>query len=125
MPRNRNRQLSFRLTEKEFVAFEKKRAVTGLSKTEFLLKLLKSSKIQVFQFSDTIKTLHGELRKIGVNINQIAYLVNTGRDVKAKYELHRMSRQYEEVLDRLKHFLDAPLVNAQIISEDELCRSET
>lgn len=123
MPRNRNRQLSFRLTEKEIFAFEKKRAATGLSKTEFLLKMLKSSKIQVFQFGDSIKNLHYELRKIGVNINQIAYLVNIGHDVQAKYELHQMSRQYEETLDRLNHFLDAPLVNAQIISED-VCRSE-
>lgn len=118
MNRIRNRQLSIRLSEKEISLFERKCAATGLSKTEFLLKLLRSSKIQVFQFSDTIKTLHGELRKIGVNLNQIAYLVNIGHDVQAKYELHQMSRQYEEVLDRLKHFLDAPLVNAQIISED-------
>lgn len=125
MPRNRNRQLSIRLSEKEIAMFERKCTATGLSKTEFLLKLLRSSKIQVFQFSSMIKTLHGELRKIGVNLNQIAYLVNIGHDVQAKYELHQMSRQYEEVLDRLKHFLDAPLVNAQIISEDELCHSET
>lgn len=124
MPRNRNCQLSLRLSEKELELFERKRAATELSKTEFLMKLLKPAKIQVFQFSDTIKALHGELRKIGVNLNQIAYLVNIGHDVQAKYELHQMTRQYEEVLDRLKHFLDTPLVNAQIISEDELCHSE-
>lgn len=124
MPRKRNCQLSFRLTEKEIAAFEKKRAATGLSKTEFLLKLLKSAKIQVFQFGDSIKDLHYELRKIGVNINQIAYLVNIGCDVQAKYELHQITRQYEETLDRLNHFLDAPLVNAQIISED-ICPSGT
>lgn len=123
MPRNRNCQLSFRLTEKEIAAFEKKRAATGLSKTEFLLKMLKSSKIQVFRLGEPVKDLQHELRKIGVNINQIAYLVNTGRDVQAKYELHQISRQYEETLDRLNHFLDAPLVNAEIISED-VCRSE-
>ena len=124
MPRNRNCQLSLRLSEKEFALFERKYAATGLSKTEFLMKLLKSAKIQVFQFSDTIKTLHSELRKIGVNLNQIAYLVNIGYDEQAWSELRQMSRQYEEVLDRLKHFLDAPLINVQIISEDELCHSE-
>ena len=124
MPRNRNCQLSFRLSEKELALFERKHAATELSKTEFLMKLLKSAKIQVFQFSDTIKALHSELRKIGVNLNQIAYLVNIGYDEQARSELHQMSRQYEEVLDRLKHFLDAPLINAQIISEDELCHSE-
>ena len=124
MPRNRNCQLSFRLSEKELELFERKRAATEFSKTDFLLKLLKSAKIQMFQFSDTIKTLHSELRKIGVNLNQIAYFVNIGHDVQAKYELRQMTRQYEEVLDRLKHFLDAPLVNAQIISGDEICHSE-
>ena len=124
MPRNRNCQLSFRLSEKELELFERKRAATDLSKTEFLMKLLKSAKIQVFQFSNTIKTLHGELRKIGVNLNQIAYLVNIGYDEQARSELHQMSLQYEEVLDRLKHFLDAPLVNAQIISGGEECPVE-
>lgn len=124
MPRNRNHQLSFRLTEREFTAFEKKRTASGLSKTEFFLKLLRSAKIQVYQFADSVKVLHDELRKIGANINQIAYLVNTGRDVQAKYELHQISRQYEETLARLNHFLDAPLVNAQIISED-VCHSGT
>ena len=124
MNRKRNRQLSIRLSEKEMSLFERKRAATGLSKTEFLLKLLKSAKIQVFQFSDTIKTLHGELRKIGVNLNQIAYLVNIGQDEQARRELGQMSREYDEVLDRVKHFLDAPLVNAQIISGGEVCPSE-
>lgn len=124
MPRNRNCQLSFRLSEKEIAAFKKRRIASGLSKTEFLLKLLRFSKIQVLRFGDSVKDLHYELRKIGVNLNQIAYFVNIGHDIQAKYELHRMSRQYEEVLDRLKHFLDAPLVNARIISEDKLCRSE-
>ena len=124
MPRNRNCQLSIRLSEKELALFERKRAATELSKTEFLLRLLKSAKIQVFQFSDTIKTLHSELRKIGVNLNQIAYLVNIGYDEQARSELHQMSRQYEEVLVRLKHFLDAPLVNAQIILGGEKCPSE-
>lgn len=124
MNRKRNRQLSIRLSEKEISLFERKRAATGLSKTEFLLKLLKSAKIQVFQFSDTIKTLHGELRKIGVNLNQVAYLVNIGHDERARFELNQMSREYEEVLDRVKHFLDAPLVNAQIISGGEVCHSE-
>ena len=125
MNRKRNRQLSIRLSEKEMSLFERKRAATGLSKTEFLLKLLRSAKIQVFQFSDTIKALHGELRKIGVNLNQIAYLVNIGHDERARFELGQMARQYEEVLDRVKHFLDAPLVNAQIISGGEVCPSET
>ena len=125
MPRNRNHQLSFRLTESEFAVFEKKRIASGLSKTEFFLKLLKSARIQVFQFGESIKNLHHELRKIGVNINQIAYLVNIGHDVQAKYELHQITRQYEETLDRLNHFLDAPLVNAQIISEGVECCSGT
>ena len=124
MNRKRNRQLSIRLSEKEISLFERKCAATELSKTDFLLKLLKSAKIQVLQFSDIIKTLYGELRKIGVNLNQIAYLVNIGYDEQARSELHQMSQQYEEVLDRLKHFLDAPLVNAQIISGGEVCPSE-
>lgn len=135
MNRTRNHQFSIRLTADELALFEKKRTVSGLSKTDFFLKMLRSTKVQVYWFSEAIRILYTELRRIGVNLNQIAYLVNIEHDSEAKYQLHQMNHQYAAVLDRLKHFLDHPLVNAYIIKADELsdlnplggesCRSET
>ena len=64
-----------------------------------------------------MKILYNELRRIGVNLNQIAYLANIGRDHEFKSELYRMSEAYFSVMDRLKSFLEKPLVNAYIIEE--------
>lgn len=115
--RSRNNQLALRLSDNEMEMFNKKQSASKLSKTDFLVKLLKNSVIKVYCFNDTIKIVFNELRKIGVNLNQIAYLANIGRDYEFKSELARMSQAYYEVIDRLKGFLEKPLVNAYIINE--------
>ena len=115
--RSRNNQLALRLSDSEMEMFNRKQNASGLSKTDFLVKMLKSSVIKVYSFNDTIKILFNELRKIGVNLNQIAYLANIGRDYEFKSELARMSQAYYDVIDRLKGFLERPLVNAYIINE--------
>lgn len=115
--RSRNNQLALRLSDNEMEMFNKKQSASKLSKTDFLLKLLKNSVIKVYCFNDTIKIVFNELRKIGVNLNQIAYLANIGRDYEFKSELARMSEAYFSVMDRLKSFLEKPLVNAYIIDE--------
>ncbi|MCR5141239.1 MAG: MobC family plasmid mobilization relaxosome protein [Ruminococcus sp.] len=51
-----------------------------------------------------------ELRKIGVNLNQVAYLVNIMQDGEALRELHRMQDGFCAAMDRLSRFLDKPLV---------------
>lgn len=115
--RSRNNQLALRLSDNEMEMFNKKQSASKLSKTDFLVKLLKNSVIKVYCFNDTIKIVFNELRKIGVNLNQIAYLANIGRDYEFKSELARMSEAYFSVMDRLKNFLEKPLVNAYIIDE--------
>ena len=97
--------------------FNRKQGASGLNKTDFLVKLLKNSVIKVYCFNDTIKILFNELRRIGVNLNQIAYLANIGRDYEFKSELARMTQAYYDVIDRLKGFLERPIVNAYIINE--------
>lgn len=115
--RSRNNQLALRLSDNEMKMFNKKQSASKLSKTDFLVKLLKNSVIKVYCFNDTIKIMFNELRKIGVNLNQIAYLSNIGRDYEFKSELAQMSEAYFSVMDRLKSFLEKPLINAYIIDE--------
>ena len=115
--RSRNNQLALRLSDNEMEMFNKKQNASKLSKTDFLVKLLKNSVINVYCFNDTIKIVFNELRKIGVNLNQIAYLANIGRDYEFKSELARMSEAYFSVMDRLKSFLEKPLLNVYIIDE--------
>lgn len=110
MNRSRNIQFNIRLTEKELAAFERKRAISGLSKTDFFMKLVRGSNIRVYRFDNEVKTVMHELRKIGVNLNQVAYLVNIMQDGQALKELHNMQDSFCMAMDRLSKFLDKSLV---------------
>ena len=110
MNRNRNIQFNIRLTEKELAAFEKKRAASRLGKTEFFVRLVSNSIIKVYRFDDEVREIMHELRKIGVNLNQVAYLVNIMQDGEALKELRRMQESFCNAMDRLSKFLDKPLV---------------
>lgn len=115
--RKRNNQFSVRLSDEELALWNKKQNASGLGKTEFFVKLLRSKKVQVYRFNDTIDLLYKELRRIGVNLNQLAYLANSGRLQEAVFGLNRMQEEYISVMDRLVMFLEKPLVNAHIIDE--------
>lgn len=109
--RNRSYQLAVRLSDSELAMFNKKQAASGLNKTDFLVKLLKGSKVTAYHFTDDVKCLCDELRKIGVNLNQIAYLVNIGRHTEAEGEILRMRTAYFNIFDKVSAFLDKPSVH--------------
>ncbi len=111
--RSRNNQLAVRLSDSELALFQKKQAASGLNKTDFLVKLLKGSKVTAYRFTDDVKQLCGELRKIGVNLNQIAYLVNIGRHTEAEGEILRMRTAYFNIFDKVSSFLDKPSVHIE------------
>ena len=121
--RSRNNQFALRLSDSELALWNKKQSASGMNKTAFFIQMLKAATIKVFFFSDALKLLYHELRKIGVNLNQIAYLTNIDRSYEARDLLTRMSTEYFAVIDRLKSFLEHPLVNAYIVEPDELPQS--
>ena len=110
MNRIRNIQFNIRLTEKELAAFEKKRAASGLGKTDFFVRLVDNSTIMVYRFDNEVKAIMHELRKIGINLNQVAYLVNIMQDGQALKELRNIQVSFCIDMDRLSKFLDKPLV---------------
>ena len=110
MNRNRDKQFNIRLSEEELAEFEKKRATSGLGKTDFFVKMVRDSNIKVYRFDDEVKAIMHELRKIGVNLNQVAYLVNIMQDGKALKELQLIQEGFCAAMDRLSAFLDKPLV---------------
>ena len=117
MQRKRQHQLLFRLTNAELALFNSKQSASGLNKTEFLLSLLRSATIKVYAFESSAKQFYNELCKIGVNLNQVAYLVNSGYFDSAKEEFLKMQEEYFNMFERLKCFLEKPLLNARIIEE--------
>lgn len=114
MQRKRQHQLLFRLTDAELALFNAKQSASGLNKTEFLLSLLRSATIKVYAFENSAKRICNELRKIGVNLNQVAYLVNSGYFNNAKENFFKMQEAYFNVFELLKTFLEKPLLNAHI-----------
>jgi len=117
---NRTRKNPFcvRLTDDEYNLWLIKHKSSGMGKTEYFVKLLKSSVIKVYFFSEVLNTLCRELRKIGVNLNQIAAYANSGYFPQAEQELRNIYPQFSAVMEKLKAFLDNPLINARI-SESE------
>ena len=109
MNRIRDRQFNIRLTDEELAAFEKKRAASGLGKTDFFVKMVRDTDIKVYLFDDDVKAIMHELRKIGVNLNQVAYLANTFQSDKAQTALRYYQNSFCAAMDRLSAFLDKPL----------------
>lgn len=81
------------------------------------MKLVRSSNIKVYNFDNELRDLLHELRKIGVNLNQVAYLVNIMQDGEALRKLHQMHNDFCKVMEKLSKFMDKPLVNAKIVED--------
>ncbi|MCL2072201.1 MAG: MobC family plasmid mobilization relaxosome protein [Oscillospiraceae bacterium] len=92
-----------------------KQQASKLGNTDFFVSLLKGSTIKVYNFNETANELYRELRKIGVNLNQIAMLANSGRLPEAERGIWNMLNAYYGVMESLKLSLDKPLINAEIL----------
>jgi len=113
--RKRNNQFAIRLSDSELALWNGKQSASGLGKTEFFLKMLKSTRIKVYSFSETLKELYNELRHIGNNLNQAAYLVNIDRFEAAAMEIDMMFNEFEETMRRFQKFIDNPMINATVV----------
>lgn len=74
--RTKNKQINFRVTEKEFIALSKKCTISGMRIGSFLLYSALNKEIVII---DGLREFNSELRKIGVNLNQLTKLCNEGR----------------------------------------------
>ena len=115
--RKRNNQFAIRLSDSELALWNSKQSASGLGKTEFFLKMLKSTRIKVYSFNESLKLLYNELRHIGGNLNQAAYLVNIDRFEVAAMEIDMMFNAFEETMRKFQKFIDNPMINATIIDK--------
>ena len=113
--RTRNRNFSVRLSDEEYLLFLKKQSASKLGNTDFFVSMLNDTTIKVYYFNENMNDLYRELRKIGVNLNQISMLANSGRLPEAEREIWNMKSYYNSVMKSLKSFLDKPLINAEIL----------
>ncbi len=113
--RKRNNQFAIRLSDSELALWNSKQSASGMGKTEFFLKMLKSTRIKVYSFNESLKLLYNELRHIGGNLNQAAYLVNVDRFDVAAREIDAMYREFMNLMNKFQKFIDNPMINATII----------
>ena len=113
--RKRNNQFAIRLSDSELALWNSKQSASGLGKTEFFLKMLKSTRIKVYSFNESLKLLYNELRHIGNNLNQAAYLVNVGGYPEAAIEIGAMYQEFMNLMNKFQKFIDNPMINATVI----------
>ena len=113
--RKRNNQFAIRLSDSELALWNSKQSASGMGKTEFFLKMLKSTRIKVYSFNESLKLLYNELRHIGGNLNQAAYLVNVGGYPEAAIEIGAMYQEFMNLMNKFQKFIDNPMINATII----------
>jgi hypothetical protein len=112
--RKRDRQFAIRISESEQAVFNIKQSSSKLSKTDFFVEMVNDTVIKKYHFTDEIHEIHRELRKIGVNLNQIATHANSGYFPQAEQEIKNIFPLYDSVMSQLKSFLEKPLINATI-----------
>lgn len=96
--RTRPKQIVIRMTEEEFDTVKAKVEKSGMRQQEYLIKAITGKSITN---TDGLKELTPELKRIGVNLNQIAKTCNQGNQ--ASYdEIQRIGEELNEVWQLLK-----------------------
>lgn len=106
--RRRYHSISLKLTDEELQLWNTKHKASGLSKTDYLMQAIRSSEIKIYSVADDIAPLIHEIRKIGTNLNQLAYYSNIGQDSKVKAEIRAIRIANETIMKRILEFLDDP-----------------
>ncbi len=101
MNRARPKQIVIRLSEKEFSAVKKKVAKSGLSQQDYLIKCITQKEIYN---TDGLKEILPEVKRIGVNINQIAKNSNTNGIVVAT-EITKIREDLENLWQLLRQLI--------------------
>jgi len=96
------RHLTVRLSDAEYLAVQKAAAAAGMTASAFFRSLtLEGAGVRPI-FNDEDRTilsiLHEDMRKIGVNLNQVARSLNAGRVVDAE-EVKIALRNVEKIAD--------------------------
>ncbi len=112
--RKRYRQVCLRLTDDEYALFEKKCSDSGMSKTDFLVSVLKNSTVKVYRIEEALRPMMKELRHIGSNINQLAYFSNVGQEQPVRDNIESIRMSHNRLMNEISDFLKAPRCAADV-----------
>ncbi len=106
--RKRYHSISLKLTDEEYQLWNTKHKASGLSKTDYLMLAIRNSEVHIYSIEDSIAPLIHEIRKIGTNLNQLAYFSNIGQDDKVRAEIGAIRQTNDTVMGQLYDFLKNP-----------------
>ncbi len=101
MNRTRPKQIVIRLTEKEKEQLQAKVKKSGLKQQDYLIKCILEKKVLN---TDGLKEVTPELKRIGVNLNQIAKTCNQGNQATYK-EIQEIGKELNGVWQLLKQLV--------------------
>lgn len=100
--RKRNNQIVIRLSDEEYKKYMEQVEKSELTQNEFFVRCITKKKIIVV---DGLKETLTELKKIGVNINQISKNLNSGIFQNADNELKAVKEEFAKVNDTMLELL--------------------
>ena len=106
--RRRYHSISLKLTDEELQLWNTKHEASGLSKTDYLMQAIRNSEVRVYSIEESIAPIVHEIRKIGTNLNQLAYFSNIGQDERVRSEIGAIRRTNDAVMGQLSDFLKHP-----------------
>lgn len=106
--RRRYHSIRLKLTDEEFQLWNTKHEASGLSKTDYLMQTLRNSEVRIYSIEESIAPLIHEIRKIGTNLNQLAYFSNIGQDERVRTEIGAIRLANDKVMGELEDFLKNP-----------------
>lgn len=112
--RKRNHSICLKLTDEEYDLWTSKQKASGLSKTDYLIKAISRSEVRIYSIEENIAPLVHEIRKIGTNLNQLAYFSNIGQDERVRAEIGAIRRTNDKVMGKLSDFLNDPRFTVKV-----------
>ena len=106
--RRRYHSISLKLTDEELQLWNTKHEASGLSKTDYLMRAIQDSEVRIYSVADDIAPLIHEIRKIGTNLNQLAYYSNIGQDSKVRAEIGAIRIANDRLVEQIEDFLKNP-----------------
>ena len=106
--RRRYHSISLKLTDEELQLWNTKHEESGLSKTDYLMQAIRNSEVRIYSIEESITPLIHEIRKIGTNLNQLAYFSNIGQDSKVRAEIGAIRIANDRLVEQIEDFLNNP-----------------
>ena len=103
--RKRYHSISVKLTDEEFQLWNTKHKASGLSKTDYLIQAIKNSEVKIYSIEESLAPLIHEIRKIGTNLNQLAYFSNIGQDDKVRNEIKTIRQTNDKIMGQISDFI--------------------